>query len=68
MKKTIAQTKIDEMTAQGFELVGRTHGTFTFRAGSNLARQLQELGLSESQVVVKAGARAGKNMTERSLK
>jgi hypothetical protein len=64
MKKTIAQTKIDEMTAEGYKLVGKTSGTYTFRNGSNLARKLESLGLTEQTCEVRTAARAGKNATE----
>jgi len=64
MKKTIAQTKIDEMTSKGYKLVGKTSGNYTFRKGSNLARKLESLGLTEQTCEVCTGARAGKNATE----
>ncbi len=62
--KTIAQTKIDEMAGKGYKLIGRTSGTYTFRSGSNLARKLASLGLTEDDVVVKTGARAGRNLND----
>jgi len=64
MKKTIAQTVTEEMAAKGFRLAGKTSGTYTFRKGSNLARKLEQLGLTEEQVDVRTGARAGKNMND----
>jgi hypothetical protein len=64
MKKTIAQTKIDEMTSKGYKLVGKTSGLFSFRKGSNLARKLENLGLNESDVEVRTGARAGKHLND----
>lgn len=64
MKKTIAQTKIDEMTSKGHNLIGRTSGLFSFRKGSNLARKLDSLGLTENDVEVRAGARAGKHLND----
>lgn len=62
--KTIAQTKIDEMKSQGYKLAGRTTGNYSFRKGSNLARKLESLGLTDNDVTVKLGARAGKQKTE----
>ena len=64
MKKTIAQTVTAEMEAKGFRLIGQTSGTYTFRKGSNLARKLEQLGLTEEQVDVRTGARAGKNAND----
>lgn len=64
MKKTIAQTKIEEMTSKGYRLVGRTSGTFSYRKGSNLARKLESLGLTESDVEVRTGARAGQHLND----
>lgn len=59
MKKTIAQTEIDKMISEGYKLVGRTTGLFTFRKGSNLACALDRLGMTENDVEVRRGARAG---------
>jgi hypothetical protein len=64
MKKTIAQNQIDEMTSKGYKLAGKTSGQFTFRKGSNLARKLASLGLTEQTCEVRAAARAGRNATE----
>lgn len=64
MKETIAQAVIREMEAKGFRLVGQTSGTYTFRKGSNLARKLEQLGLTEQEVDVRTGARAGKNAND----
>ena len=64
MKKTIAQTRIDEMTSKGYKLVGKTSGLFSFRRGSNLARKLEALGLNENDVEVRTGARAGKRLND----
>jgi hypothetical protein len=64
MKKTIAQTIIDEMTSKGYKLVGKTSGLFSFRKGSNLARKLESLDLNESDVEVRTGARAGKHLND----
>lgn len=59
-RKTIAQQVIEERQAEGQKLIGRTRGTYSFRKGSNLARKLEELGLTEKQVDVRCGARAGR--------
>jgi hypothetical protein len=56
MKKTIAQTRIDEMTAKGYKLAGRTTGLYSFRKGSNLSRTLESLGLTQADVEVLTGA------------
>jgi len=64
MKKTIAQNRIMEMAEKGYKLVGKTSGTYSFRKGSNLARRLEELGLTEDTCEVRTGARAGKQKTE----
>ena len=64
MKQTIAQTKIDEMTSKGYKLIGKTSGTFSFRKGSNLARKLESLGLTEKDVEVLTGARAGAHLND----
>lgn len=60
MKQTIAQTKIDEMTSNGYKLIGRTSGLLSYRKGSNLARKLNSLGKTQNDVEVLTGARAGK--------
>jgi hypothetical protein len=59
MCKTIAQKIIEERKANGQKLLGRTSGTYTFRKGSNLARKLDKLGLTEDEVDVRTAARAG---------
>jgi hypothetical protein len=64
MKKTIAQTKIDEMTSKGYKLIGKTSGLFSYRKGSNLSRKLESLGLTKSEVEVRTGARAGKRLND----
>jgi hypothetical protein len=64
MKKTIAQTKIEEMTAKGYKLAGRTSGLCSFRRGSNLSRKLESLGLTEAEVDVLTGARAGQHAND----
>lgn len=64
MKKTIGQTITEEMEAKGHKKLGQTSGTFTFRKGSNLSRYLDHIGKSEDEVIVKAGARAGKNRND----
>lgn len=64
MKKTIAQTRIEEMTAKGYKLAGRTSGFYSFRKGSNLSRKLESLGLTEAQVDVRTAARAGKHLND----
>jgi len=64
MKKTIAQTRIEEMTAKGYTLAGRTSGLYSFRKGSNLARKLETLGLAEANVDVRTGARAGQHAND----
>lgn len=60
MKITIKQKIELEMQEAGYRLLGMTTGTFTFRKNSNLSKYLIRLGKTESQVVVKAGARAGR--------
>jgi hypothetical protein len=64
MRETMAQKVIDEMRIKGFRLVGQTSGQFSFRKGSNLSQALECLGLTEYEVKVRTGARAGKNATE----
>jgi hypothetical protein len=64
MTQTIANRRIEEMKSQGYKLVGRTSGQYTFRAGSNLARKLEKLGLTKETCEVRYAARAGKNATE----
>jgi hypothetical protein len=64
MKKTIAQTRIEKMTANGYKFVGRTSGLYSFRKGSNLSRKLESLGLTESNVDVRTGARAGQRRND----
>lgn len=60
MCKTMAQKIIEERKMNGQSLLGQTSGTYTFRKGSNLARKLDELGLTETDVDVRTGARAGR--------
>jgi len=62
--QTIAQKITAEMEAEGHKLIGRTSGTFSFRKGSNLSRYLVHIGKTEDDVIVKAGARAGKNAND----
>lgn len=64
MKKTIAQTRIEEMQAKGYKLAGRTSGLYSFRKGSNLSRKLESLGLTEANVDVRTGARAGRHAND----
>lgn len=64
MKATISQTRIDEMTSQGYRLVGRTSGLLSFRRGTNLARKLESLGMTEADVTVVTGARAGQRRND----
>jgi hypothetical protein len=59
MKQTIAQTITDEMTGQGYKLIGKTSGWLSFRKNSNLSQKLALMGLTENDVVVRAGARVG---------
>ena len=56
---TKAQAVMAEMEIEGYKLVGKTSGLMSFRKGSNLARKLESLSLSESEVEVRTGARAG---------
>lgn len=58
-RKTMAETVIEKMEAEGKKLIGRTSGLYSFRKGSNLARKLEELGLTKNDVDVRTGARAG---------
>lgn len=64
MRQTIAQGVISEMQAKGYTLLGETSGTYSFRKGSNLHRYLEHLGVTQEQVEVRTGARAGKNMND----
>lgn len=64
MRTTIAQTIKTELESKGHKFLGQTSGTFTFRKGSNLSRYLSHLSLSETDVIVKAAARAGKNAND----
>lgn len=64
MKTTIAQTIKSEMEGKGHKFLGQTSGTFTFRKGSNLNRYLSHLSLLEADVIVRAGARAGKHAND----
>lgn len=57
MKKTIAETIKDEMTGQGYTLVGKTSGWNTARKGSNLQKLLAALGLGRDEVTVRQGAK-----------
>lgn len=63
-RKTISQTVIEEREANGQTLLGRTRGTVSFRKGSNLSRKLEELNLTENDVDVHTGARAGRNAND----
>lgn len=63
-RKTIAQQTIEEMESEGKKLLGKTSGTYTFRKGSNLARKLESLGLTENDVDVRRGARAGQHQND----
>lgn len=64
MRTTIAQSIKNEMETAGHTFVGQTSGTFSFRKGSNLSRYLAHISKTEEEVVVKAGARAGKNAND----
>jgi hypothetical protein len=64
MKATIAQQIIDEMDGKGYRLIGQTSGQISYRKGSNLYRKLTALNVTEADVIVRAGARAGKHLTE----
>jgi hypothetical protein len=57
MRKTIAQTIIEEREANGQRLLGRTSGWYSFRKGSNLSRELERLGLTQNDVDVRTGAK-----------
>jgi hypothetical protein len=59
MRKTIAQRVIEEREANGQKLLGQTRGLYSFRKNSNLYQALTELGLTENDVDVRTGARAG---------
>ena len=59
--QTISQKVIEKMTAEGYKLAGRTTGNLSYRAGSNLARKLESMGLTEATCEVRTGARAAKN-------
>lgn len=63
-QKTMAQQVIEERQAEGQMLLGRTTGLYSFRKGSNLSQKLNELGLTESQVDVRTGARAGQHRND----
>lgn len=54
---TIAGKRIAEMEAEGYEYVGYTTGWLSFRKNTNLSHLLKQLGLSESEVTVRAGAK-----------
>ena len=64
MRQTIADQVTATMEIKGYKLVGQTSGTYSFRNGSNLARKLKELNLTEQTCEVRTGARAGKHKTE----
>lgn len=55
--KTKAQQITEDMQAQGYRLAGKTSGWLSFRKGSNLAGLIEVLGLTESEVIVKCGAK-----------
>lgn len=59
-RKTIAQKVAEQRSRHGQKLLGQTRGLYSFRKGSNLSRKLEELGLTERQVDVRTGARAGR--------
>lgn len=63
-RKTIAQQVIEEMEGKGQKLLGQTRGTYSFRKGSNLSQKLEELNLTESDVDVRTGARAGQHKND----
>lgn len=63
-RSTIAQRIKDEMLSQGYTFLGQTSGTFSFRKSSNLSLYLIRLGKTESEVVVKAAARAGQHAND----
>jgi hypothetical protein len=58
-RTTIASRIIAAKTAQGFEYVGMTSGWYSFRKGSNLRSFLDRNNLTEFDVDVEIGARAG---------
>lgn len=62
--QTIAQKVTAEMEAAGHKLLGQTKGTCSFRKGSNLSSYLDRIGKTEDEVIVKTGARAGKNAND----
>lgn len=64
MRKTIAQTVIEEREANGQKLLGQTKGLYSFRKNSNLYREITKLGLTENQVDVRTAARAGRNWND----
>ena len=64
IKNTIAKRVIEERAQAGQQLLGRAKGLYSFRKGSNLANELKRLGLDESQVDVRKGARAGRSYNE----
>lgn len=64
MRVTMAQKVMEEMTEKGHKYIGATSGTFTFRKGSNLARRLETLGLTEAEVEVRSAARAGQHAND----
>jgi hypothetical protein len=63
-RKTIAQKVIEERKANGQKLLGRTSGTYSFRKGSNLSQALVRLNLTEDDVDVRTGARAGRHKND----
>lgn len=64
MRQTIADQVTATMEIKGYKLVGKTSGTYSFRKGTNLARTLENMGLTEATCEVRTGARAGKHKTE----
>ena len=64
MNETIAETRIAEMQAKGYKLVGKTSGTYSFRKGSKLSQKLDNLNLTKDTCEVRAGAYSGKYKTE----
>lgn len=63
-RKTMAQKVTEERQANGQTLLGQTSGLYSFRKNSNLYRKLVELGLTENDVDVRTGARAGRNAND----
>lgn len=61
---TIGQKITKEMEAKGHKFLGQTRGTYSFRKGSNLAFFLVHIGKTEEEVIVRTGARAGKNAND----